>query len=206
MKEILQSEAILKIKNISAILIPFAFVLYNLIIGLSYQTDWNLTIAWYYFLLLFVKTLLIVNIYKHKEGKKAEIIVYVISFVLLLLLNLALIGPAILLISNKKAVHATKISSIAMATYAFYNVILAFVNLKKKGDENLLRKQLKLVTFINAIVSMMVLENTLINVNGSLEGDMYILSFVTTLLFVMVLLFVTIFSFVKNICKKDVIQ
>lgn len=200
MKECQQNSIVFNAKNISTVLISFAFTLYNLIIGIGFKAIWNSAISAYYFLLMIVKFFLILHIYKSGMDKKIEIRAYVISFALLLMLNISLVGPAILLVLNEKTLHATKITSIAMATYVFINVVMALINLKKE-KRNLITKQLKLVALINALVSIMVLENTLINVNGSLEGNMFVLSLVTTLFIIFFLLFITIFTFLKNMRK-----
>lgn len=117
------------------------------------------------------------------------------------MINLALIVPGFLLVTNKKNVVADQLTSITMATYSFYNITVSIINLRKTNS-NLLGKQLKLVLFINAIVSMMVLENTLINVNGSYSNDMFILSLITTFFFIGMILFLTIFSFIRNMKRE----
>ncbi len=202
MKELLRNPKIIRLKKIVSILITFLFVLYNGFIGFKYFAIWNISIAVYYLLLLFIKTLLILsNKFLNEDDKRRRKGIYVISFLLLLLINLALIGPSILLIKNDKNVLVDQISSIALATYCFYNITMALINLKK-STMNLLEKQLRLVLFVNAIASMMVLENTLINVNGSYNKDMFILSMITNFFFIALILFLTIFSFVRNVCKE----
>lgn len=199
MKELFKNQKVIKIKAILSIAITFGFVLYNGFIGFKNGASWNISIAFYYLLLFLIKTLLIVfDKFLDENNKKGRMTVYIYSFILLLLINLALIVPGFLLITNNKNVVVDQITSIAMATYSFYNIAVSIINLKKQNI-NLLGKQLRLVLLINAIVSMMVLENTLINVNGLFNKDMFILSFITTFIFIVLILFLTIFSFVRNI-------
>ena len=199
MKGLFKNQKVIKIKAILSIAITFGFVLYNGFIGFKNGASWNISIAFYYLLLFLIKTLLIVfDKFLDENNKKGRMTVYIYSFILLLLINLALIVPGFLLITNNKNVVVDQITSIAMATYSFYNIAVSIINLKKQNI-NLLGKQLRLVLLINAIVSMMVLENTLINVNGLFNKDMFILSFITTFIFIVLILFLTIFSFVRNI-------
>jgi len=202
MRKILTNPIIIKLKTILSIAITFGFVIYNGYIGFKNGAGWNISIAFYYLLLFLVKTLLILcDKFLSKDNNKKRKTVYIYSFILLLLINLALTFPGFLLVTNNKNVATDQITSIAMATYSFYNIIVSMINLKK-STTNLLKKQLKLVLFINAIVSIMLLENTLINVNGSFNDNMFILSLITTSFFICLILFLTIFSFVKNICKE----
>lgn len=202
MKELLKNPKVIRIKTILSVIITLGFVVYNWFIGFKKGASWNISIAVYYLLLFLIKVLLIVfDKFLDEDNKKGRVCVYILSFVFLLLINMALIVPTYLLVTNNKSVAADQITSIAMATYTFYNITVTLINLKKPNT-NLLGKQLKLVLFINAIVSMMVLENTLINVNGSYE-EMFALSLITTILFIGLILFLTIFSFVRNIKREQ---
>ncbi len=202
MNEFLKNQKMIETKAILSILITLGFALYNGFIGLRDGALWNISIAFYYFFIFLIKIILVIFDrlldYDNRETRKK---VYVFSFALLLLINLALIVPGFLLVTNKKNVVADQLTSITMATYSFYNITVSIINLRKTNS-NLLGKQLKLVLFINAIVSMMVLENTLINVNGSYSNDMFILSLITTFFFIGMILFLTIFSFIRNMKRE----
>lgn len=202
MNELLKNQKVIETKAILSILITLGFALYNGFIGLRDGALWNISIAFYYFFIFLIKMILVIFDrlldYDNRETRKK---VYTFSFALLLLINLALIVPGFILVTNKKNVVADQLTSITMATYSFYNITVSIINLRK-SNSNLLGKQLKLVLFINAIVSMMVLENTLINVNGSYSNDMFILSLITTFFFIGTILFLTIFSFIKNMKRE----
>jgi hypothetical protein len=205
MKEILNDPTFLKIRKVFSVLVPLFFMIYNGFIGFKLGLIYNISISIYYLLLMSVKSLLLIsdNAFKLDDGKNRKKI-YIISFIILLLINLALIAPSILLIKNQKNVNITSVISIIMATYTFYSVGLSIYNLiKYKNSENLLYKQLKLVVFMNAIVSMMTLQNTLINVNGEMDQSMKTLSSITTFFFIGMLIFLTIFTFCKNLRKSN---
>lgn len=202
MNELLKNQKVIETKAILSILITLGFALYNGFIGLRDGALWNISIAFYYFFIFLIKMILVIfDRLLDYENRKARKKVYTFSFALLLLINLALIVPGFILVTNKKNVVADQLTSITMATYSFYNITVSIINLRK-SNSNLLGKQLKLVLFINAIVSMMVLENTLINVNGSYSNDMFILSLITTFFFIGTILFLTIFSFIKNMKRE----
>lgn len=187
--------------EIFSIITTSFFALYNAITGIKYNTIWNLVIFIYYFLLLLLKIFLNLCLNKINDNdKKMMKLSYILSFALLLLLNISLIGPVILLVRNSKAIHADKISSIAIATYVFLRLTVSIISFKNKAlKDNLLQKQLKMVNFTSSIVSLIVLQNTLINVNGSMEGGIYILSFISSFGLLLILLFITVLYFIINI-------
>ena len=64
----------------------------------------------------------------------------------------------------------TLIPAIAMAAYTVYKVVIGSLNLKRKNrSENLLVRFLRTINFMDALVSIVTLQNTLIMVNTS--GD-----------------------------------
>ncbi len=205
MKEVFHSPAFIKLRKAIGVLIPLAFAVYNGVLGFLHSTIWNISIFGYYLLLFFIKLLLTVSdsvIGPDKALQRRKI--YIVSFVILLIINLALVAPGVFLIRNQKIVKADLIISIVMAVYAFYSVSISIYNLVKVNKtDNLLNKQLTLVSFVNAIVSIIVLQNTLINVNGGMDEEMKTLSSVTTFTFIAILIFITIFSFVKNMKKEQ---
>lgn len=145
MKKILQNKKYDEFKKLFSILVTIGFAIYNFLIGIIYNTNWNLIISIYYFLLLCIKFLLVTFIFKlkdkTKENIKKERIVYCFSFAFLILINLALIGPAILLIENKKEVRVDRTTSVLIATYAFINIVVSLKNLRK-NENDLLKNNL----------------------------------------------------------------
>ncbi len=203
MKKLLAKPAIITARRIVGTLIPLGFAVYNAVIGFKDEAVFNVCIFGYYVLLFLIKCILTITDMRLDEGDKRRKGIYAFSFFMLLFINLILIGPCVLLIQNKRAVHTNLITSIAMAAYAFYNIVNSVLKLRKsKKDDNILTKQLNLVCFVNAVVSIIVLQNTLINVNGELEGDMVILSIVSSFTFIALLLFMTVYSFVRNVKRN----
>ncbi len=196
----LMNKKLSKAITLFSIISTLLFVLFNAVTGILHKTSWNLAISVYYFLLLLLKVLLTFSSNKFENDDKKIRTAYIFSFAFLLLLNISLIGPAIILVRNSKMIHADKISSIAVATFVFSRLVISIIGLKKGVlKDDLLQKQLKIVSFVSSIVSLIVLENTLINVHGSMDGGIYILSFTTTFGLLLTLLIVIVFSFIKNL-------
>ncbi len=199
MKRILNDPRIKSLLEIVGVFLPFGFAFYNGIIGFLYHANFNLCILVYYGLLFLIKGMLTLsNRFIENDNKEKRMKVSCLAFVFLLLLDLVLIGPCLLLIQNQKAVHADRITSISMATYSFFNIAICIhrIHLRKRECDPLKRK-MALVSFTNAIVSLIVLQNTLINVNGTMNEEMMVLSIVSSCLFLLFLFFLTIYDHVE---------
>ena len=96
---------------------------------------------------------------------------YLTASVLLLVLNVSLIVPISLMVLMQKPVNLTLIPAIIMASYTTYRVIMAAIHLKKRAiSSNILVRLLRTINFIDALVSVLTLQNTLIMVNANAEG------------------------------------
>ena len=166
------------------------FALFNGLIGMISDAPWNLYISIYYLLLIIVRMETLIF------EKKA----YIASFCILMVLNIALIGPIVLMIKNLRPGNIGMILSIAMAAYSFTSITIAIINAKKSiKHDNLLVKQNRIIDLISALVSILILQHTLIVVNGDYTQDLVIMSVFTSAAIWAFIVFITIFSFVKNI-------
>ena len=139
---------------------------------------------------------------KDSEGAaRARNKVYLISAVLLFILNQSLVVPVSLLVLLQKPVELSLIPAIAMAAYTTYKIVMASVNLKKrKKSENRLVRLLRTINFIDALVSILTLQNTLIMVNMQGEGDqMLTLSAVTSAVIMLTVLVLSVAAIRKGI-------
>lgn len=178
------------------------FALFNGLIGIISDAPWNLYISVYYLLLIIVRMETLIfekKAYKNNNNeirKKA----YIASFCILMVLNIALIGPIVLMIKNLRPGNIGMILSIAMAAYSFTSITIAIINAKKSiKHDNLLVKQNRIIDLISALVSILILQHTLIVVNGDYTQDLVIMSVFTSAAIWAFIVFITIFSFVKNI-------
>ena len=100
---------------------------------------------------------------RHARANRKKI--HLIASIVLFILNIALILPLAIMVVRQKPVNLTLIPAIAMAAYTTYKVIMASINLKRrKKTSNILVKLLRSISFIDALVSVITLQNTLIMV------------------------------------------
>lgn len=155
-----------------SLLLTVVFALCNGFLGIAHGSPWHGSIGVYYLLLILLRGMILLTEKRAKTEAKAEAErlrrrMFVICSALLLLLNLCLIGPLMLLVKQQRPVHMTLIPAIAMAAYAFDKITLASINLvKRKRSENCLVRLLRSINFIDALLSIMTLQNTLIMVAG----------------------------------------
>lgn len=158
------------INSFASLLLTAIFALYNGFLGIRHQSVWHGSVCVYYLLLVLLRSLMILaeKAVRAKAKSLAESQrwrTYIICSLLLLLLNLSLIGPVVLMVKQQRPVNMTMIPAIAMAAYAFYKIILAAMHLvKRKRSENCLVRLLRSINFIDALLSIMALQNTLIMV------------------------------------------
>ncbi|MBR7019673.1 MAG: hypothetical protein IKI15_01285 [Lachnospiraceae bacterium] len=124
---------------------------------------------------------------------------------MLLLLNLSLIVPISLMVKLQKPVKMTLVPAIAMAAYTTYKIILASVNMKRTGRiKNLLAKELRTIGFIDALLSVVVLQNTLIVVNSDgKDRSMLLFSAITSAAILLLMLAVSVYGFIKGIGQGE---
>jgi len=130
---------------------------------------------------------------------------------ILLVLNLALILPISLMVILEKPVNMGLIPAIAMAAYTTYKLTMASVHIQKQKrsrHNDILIVELRTINFIDALVSILTLQNTLIMVNQKKTSakDMLTLSAVSSAAIYIVILFTTVRLLVKGfkqIKKQD---
>ncbi len=158
--------------------ITVLFALYNGYLGIASLSLWHGSIAIYYILLAVIRGIILIS----ERKNSARLRTFRISSCFLLLLNIALICPIALMVMFEKPVSIGKIPAIAMAAYTTYKVIMASVNFgskKKRRSGNILISELRAISLIDAIVSVLSLQNTLIMVEGGAES-MLTLSAITS--------------------------
>ena len=152
------------------------FAFYNGYLGLRHASLWYGTICVYYIVLVLLRGTVIaaakiISVREQQECARNR--VYLIVSAMLFLLNICLILPVSLMVRQQKPVDLTLVPAIAMAAYTTYRVVIASVNLKRRrrSSDSLVRL-LRTIGFIDALVSILTLQNTLIMVTsngGALE-------------------------------------
>ena len=149
------------------------FALYNGFLGIAAASVWHGAICAYYLVLTVLRGSILAAERKLScaaDREKGRRRVYLRASLWLLALNVSLLVPVTLMTTQQKPVRLTLIPAISMAAYTTVKVTLAAVNLKRrKRMRNRLAKLLRSISFIDALVSVLTLQNTLIMVSA--KGD-----------------------------------
>ena len=111
-----------------------------------------------------------------------------------------MLTPKILLIENKRDYNLGLIPAIFMATYTTYSITMAIIHMvKSKKSNNIFVRQIRLINLISTLMSVTVLQNTLILANGGYNQDMIIFTIYTSISIILLIFFMIAFSFYKYI-------
>jgi len=189
--------------DFASILITFLFILFNAFLGLYYKSIWNGTISVYYIFLVSIRIIIIFNESKIKQldeldQKKKRIKNFYLTFIILILLDISLIVPITLMVFNERNYDFGLIPGIALALYVTFKIISTIIVYKRnRKNENISFRELKTIDLIDAIISILTLQNTLIIANNGFDNSMYILSCITSFIAISFILFISILLFVR---------
>lgn len=189
--------------------ITILFAFYNGFLGIRLMSVWHGSICVFYLLLIAIRGMILLTEKKNIARNEQEKVyhrhkTYIISSVTLLMLNLALILPISLMVILEKPVNMGMIPAIAMATYTTYKFTMASIHIQKQKNSshgNVLVAELRIINFIDAMVSVLTLQNTLIMVNQtkSSADDMFALSAISSAAIYIVIMFTTIRLLIKGL-------
>lgn len=189
------------ISSFGSFLVSVIFAVYTGCLGVHYGSLWYQSICAYYVLLSALQAVLIVSDIRAGRGdgreKGARKAMFVSTHIILFVLNLSLFIPLALMATMQKPVRMTLIPAIAMAAYTTYKIIVASINMRrKKKTDNLVIKELRTINFIDALLSIAVLQNTLIFVNSVGDSSsMLTLSAWSSAVILGIMIAVSIFSY-----------
>lgn len=196
---------------LGSLAVTAVFALYNGFLGIWHASLWHAslwhgTICVYYLVLVVLRTIIIAarkSADRTAEPERAQARVCLASAALLLFLNLCLVVPVSLMVVLQKPVNMTLIPAIAMAAYTTYKIIMASVNLKRgKESSDRLVRLLRTISFIDALVSVLSLQNTLIMVNAKGDGsEMLTLSAITSAAIMLTVLALSVATLIA--AKRD---
>ena len=153
-----------KIIYIISLILTLLFSIFNRILGIMKHSIWHETISIYYLLLVLIKGLLLIFIYKNNNN---YLVKFKIIKVLLIILNIFLIFPIILLIKDKRIVEMTLIPSICVALYVTIKSIIVIEQFIRRSETNILLNELRTINLMDVVISILTLTNTLIAVNST---------------------------------------
>ena len=191
--------------------ITMIFTGYNVFLGIAYKAVWNIGIAVYYALLLCVRAYVIFSerkFYKknltdeQKESKRKNL--FLAQSIFLFIIDFALIVPIALMVLQKKTVNYSSIPEITAAAYTTYKIVLATINIiKTRKERHLSIKILRTVNFVDALVSVLTLQYTLIiTFGGGMDKDTFILCAISSFAVWALLIALSLKSLFKSIKLK----
>ena len=156
-----------------------AYAAYNLFLGLAYSSAWNTGIAAYYLSLFCIRFFILSAEIKYDEPQKekARKRLFRVQSALLFATDISLIAPITLMALQKKEVNFSSVHAITIAAYTTYKIVMSAINFSKaKKNGNLSVKMLRNVNLVDALVSVLSLQYTLVmTFGGGIEGDMLFL-------------------------------
>ena len=193
--------------------VTIIFALYNGFLGIRLLSIWHGGICVFYLLLAVIRGIILLpekNNRARKDKQKSECRqrTFIITAFILLLLNLALVLPISLMVVLKKPVNMGLIPAITMATYTTYKLIMASIHIRKqkhRSHNNILIAELRTINFIDALVSILTLQNTLIMVKQTTSNgnNMLVLSSISSAVIYAIIIFVTVRLLIKG-RKKNI--
>ncbi len=164
-----------------SLLANLAFLLYNFFVGVVYRLVWNFSVSFYYLLLTMAKSNILYKERKWKTEEKEVVEQERIKLsqkqsIVLFLIDVVLIAPIVLLVSEQRMANIGQIPAIAIATYTTYKITMSCIHYAKaKKSENTNLKTLRVIRLKEGIVSVITLQNTLIAVFGDVK-EMWLLA------------------------------
>lgn len=178
------------------------FAVYNGFLGLCYGSVWHGSIGIFYLLLMVIRGMVLLTEHRNRTRGQAEQDrcrrrTFLTSAVLLLMLDLALILPISMMVVLDKPVSMGLIPAISMAVYTTWKITMSSIHIRRqrrRSGGNLLVAELRTVNFIDALVAILTLQNTLIMVKRTTadENAMLPLSAVSSGLIYAVIVTITV--------------
>lgn len=188
----------------SSILISLLFAVYNGVVGFTSDSIWSASVFVFYGLVTLIKIMLLAgDIFVDKEKTNTRYAFVFVSFAILMLMVIAMVAPEVILITNKRTYESGLVFAIATAVYVTYKITITVVNMNRgKTKANILIKQIRLADFVDAIMSVLVLQNTLIVTNGGYEVDMMYMSLGISIALTLLCIVLIVWRFVTTIRNR----
>ena len=191
------------ISSTASLCVTILFALYHGFLGLAASSIWHGSICVFYLLLVVIRGIILLTEYRIKSEREEEKQrrrrkTFLITSVLLLLLNLSLMLPISLMVLLQNQVNIGKIPAIAMAAYTTCKITMAIIHMRKRQVRHVLIRELRTINLIDALVSILTLQNTLILVNAGEGNDMLTLSAISSAAIFLVIIGITVRLFLNG--------
>ncbi len=186
-----------------SIILTILFIIFNAFLGIYYKSIWNGTISVYYMFLVIIRFIIFFNESKIKDvdeavKKEKRIKIFYITFIIMIFLDISLIVPITLMVMNERTYNFGLIPAIALALYVTFKITSTIIMYKRnRNNEIITFRQLKAIELIDAIISILTLQNTMIIANNGFDNSMYILSCITSFIAIVCIMIVTIILFIR---------
>lgn len=186
--------------GIVSAVVALAFAVYNGYLGIAHEYVFGASIAVYFAVLSAIYFMLVDGeMLSDKVGARQNTHVrkYITATALLLAVDVLLIGPNALMVLQRRQFNLGMIAAITVATYATYKVSSAVVNyVKTRKNFDVRTVSVRSVKLVDALVSLLTLQNTLIVANGSsAEQSMFVLTSWTSLALYVAIVTVSVMGF-----------
>ncbi len=146
----------------------------NLFSGIRYRSTWFVALACYYALLSAMRAVLVQYVHRKPLGQDipAEFRRYRACGIILLLMNQALVGTIVYMVTQNRGFSYPGFMIYAMAMYTFYITISAIINvIKYRRQGSPVLSAAKAISLTAALVSMLSLETAMLARFGSDEPE-----------------------------------
>lgn len=186
--------------GIVSAVVALAFAVYNGYLGIAHEYVFGISIAVYFAVLSAIYFILVDGeMLSGKVGAKQNTHVrkYIVATALLLAVDVLLVGPIALMVLQRRQFNLGMIAAITVAMYATYKVSSAVVNyVKTRKNFDARTVSVRSVKLVDAMVSLLTLQNTLIVANGSsAEQSMFVLTSWTSLVLYGAIVMVSVMGF-----------
>lgn len=150
--------------------INLLYVALNLFSGIRYNSTWFVALSFYYMLLSAMRAVLVRYMHSNRQTKDiaSEFQRYRACGIILLLMNQALVGIVVYMVTDNRGFYYSGMLIYAMALYTFYVTILAIVNvIRFRSYVSPVLSAAKIISLTAALVSMLSLETAMISRFGN---------------------------------------
>ena len=195
--------------SIVSMLVGFAFALYNGVIGIVCRSLWNGAICVYYFLLAGIRAI-IISLHRkeaagrHKWDAAHRRKTFFATHMVLILMNISLVVPAAVMVTDGRSYTYGLIPAIAMAAYTTYRITMSIIHYRRsRHNANIYVAELRAINVIDSLVAVLTLQNALIVTNGGMTDEMQTLSAWTSAGILVIIAVITVQSLLR--IRRDVV-
>lgn len=144
-----------------SVMINLLYIVMKLISGIIYRSTWFIALAIYYALLAAMRILLVQHV--RIQDRESELRRYRLCGCLLLIMNQALAGIVVFMVTQNRGFNYPGLLIYAMAFYSVYAVVTAIVNMvKTRRYQSPILSAAKAINLVAALVSLLSLETAML--------------------------------------------